>query len=223
MKVLFARLLPLTIVILLSMEVAARAEDWIRYGTDWLSPYREQSEMIVRDADGVHGRRNARFQKWVMNNLGFRGPDVDSIPPPGTLRVVAAGASETFGLYEPEGKEYPRQLEDSLTASLRALGCTEVNRVEVLNAAMAGMTLPTVTQDVRLRLPRFAPSLVVYYPTPPQYLGDSPPAAARPDSNPAGPSTPDWTRRLHPRILDRMREQSKGLLPNRVQEYLRAR
>lgn len=218
-----ARLLALLAVLFLAMEVAARTEDRVRYGTPWFSPYREQSEMIVRDADGVHGRRNAQFQKWRMNNLGFRGPDVDSIPAPGTLRVVAAGASETFGLYEAEGKEYPRQLEDSLTAAIPALACLGVHRVEVLNAAMAGMTLPTVTQDVRHRLPRFVPAVIVYYPTPSQYLNDEMPVAARPDSSAAGPASPDWRRSLHPRVFDRFREQAKGLLPERVQDFLRAR
>ena len=217
------RYLLLVAVLFLAMEGAARTEDRVRYGTAWFSPYREQSEMIVRDADGVHGRRNARFQKWGMNNLGFRGPDVDSVPAPETLRVVTAGASETFGLYETEGKEYPRQLQDSLTAALPALACLRVHRVEVLNAAMAGMTLPTVTQDVQRRLPRFAPAVIVYYPTPSQYLNDEMPVAARPDSTAAGPSSPDWRRSLHPRVLDRLREQAKGLLPERVQDYLRAR
>lgn len=217
------KVLPLLLALGLSMEIAARVEDRVRYGTEFFSPYREQSEMIVRDADGVHGRRNARFQKWRMNNLGFRGPDTDSAQGAGTLRVIATGASETFGLYEPEGKEYPRQLEDSLDLALPALDCSGVRRVEVLNAAMAGMTLPTVTQDVRLRLSRFDPAVVVYYPTPTQYLADALPAAARPDSSASGPASPDWRRRLHPRISDRIREQAKGLLPGRLQDYLRTR
>jgi hypothetical protein len=223
MTALFTRIIPLLLVLLLSMEIAARVEDRIRYGTEFFSPYREQAEMIVRDADGVHGRRDARFQKWAMNNLGFRGPNVDSAQGVGTLRVVATGASETFGLYEPEGKEYPRQLEDSLNASLSELECAGTQRVEVLNAAMAGMTLPTVTQDVKRRLSRFAPAVVVYYPTPTQYLADALPAAARPDSSASGPSAPDWRRRLHPRISDRIREQAKGLLPARIQDHLRTR
>jgi len=210
-------------VVLVAMEVSARTEDFVRYGTAWLSPFREQAEMIVRDADGVHGRRSARFQKWGMDSLGFRGPEVDSAPPPGTLRVVAAGASETFGLYESEGKEYPRQLQDSLTAMLPAPGCFGARRAEVLNAAMAGMTLPTVTQDVRLRLRRFSPNVIVYYPTPAQYLNDEMPVAAKPDSSAAGPAEPDWRRSLHPRVLDRLREQSKLLLPAGVQDYLRTR
>jgi hypothetical protein len=217
------RLSLLLLVILVAMEVSARTEDRVRYGTAWFSPYREQAEMIVRDADGVHGRRSAQYQKWGMDSLGFRGPEIDSAPPPGTLRVVAAGASETFGLYESEGKEYPRQLQDSLTAALPALTCLGASRVEVLNAAMAGMTLPTVSQDVRLRLRRFQPNVIVYYPTPSQYLNDEMPVAARPDSNPAGPSGPDWRRSLHPRVFDRLREQAKLLLPAGVQDYLRTR
>jgi hypothetical protein len=217
------RLSLILLVIIMAMEVSARTEDRVRYGTAWFSPYREQAEMIVRDADGVHGRRSAQFQKWAMDSLGFRGPEVDSAPAAGTLRVVAAGASETFGLYESEGREYPRQLQDSLTAALPALACLGARRVEVLNAAMAGMTLPTVTQDVRLRLRRFSPNVIVYYPTPSQYLNDEMPVAARPDSNAAGPTGPDWRRSLHPRVFDRLREQAKLLLPLGIQDYLRTR
>lgn len=219
----FLNLLLFLAVMLLVMEATARIEDRVRYGTDWFSPYRDQAEMIVRDADGVHGRRNTSFQKWTMNNLGFRGPDADSVPPPGTLRVVATGASETFGLYESKGKEYPRQLQDSLTAALPRIGCAGLERVEVLNAAMPGMTLPTVTQDIRLRIRRFSPDIVLYYPTPSQYLNDAMPVAARPDSNSFGPSRPDWRRGLHPRVLDRLREQLKLLVPQSAQDYLRKR
>lgn len=217
-----AHILLIGLVTLVAMELVARLEDRVRYGTPWLSPYREPAEMIVRDADGIHGRPGARFQKWVMNNHGFRGPDSDSLPAPGTLRVIAAGASETYGLYESPGREYPRQLEDSLTALLGAGTCVKAARAEVLNAAMAGMTLPTVAQDVRLRLWRFEPTVVLYYPTPSQYLADASPTAARPDSSRRS-SPADGRTGLYPRVLDRLREQVKQLLPRAVQDRLRER
>lgn len=211
--------LVLLLVALLAMEGAARMEDRVRYGTPWFSPYRDQSELLVRQADGMHARPGARFQKWGINSLGFRGPEAPAQAAPGTLRVVTTGASETFGLYEAEGKEYPRQLQDSLEARLPELGC---KRVEVLNAAMPGMSLPTVTQDVTLRLHRFAPQVVVYYPTPAQYLDDLPPKAAQPDSS-GGPPSAIWKDAFLPRMSGRLREQAKGLIPDRVQDYLRVR
>jgi len=212
----------LTTAVLLAMEVAARTEDRVRYGTPWMTPFREPAEMIVRDADGVHGRRDVRYQKWVMNNLGFRGPQADSMPAPGTLRLIATGASETYGLYESPSKEYPRQLQDSLDARLAGRGCASAERAEVLNAAMAGMTLPTVAQDVRLRLHRYSPGIVLYYPTPSQYLADLRPVAARPDSS-RNRTPVDGRTGLRPRMLDRLREQLKQLLPAAIQDRLRAR
>jgi hypothetical protein len=219
---LMPRALVLSITLLVAMEATIRTEDWVRYGTEWLSPYRDQSELIVHDADGAHGRRGARFQKWVLDSLGFRGPEVDSARPADVLRVVTTGASETFGLYESDNQEYPRQLQDTLEAGIIAYKCTGVSRVEVLNAAMPGMSLPTVTQDVRLRLRRFGPSVVIIYPTPAQYLDERVPEAAAPDSVESDP-LPGWWARLYPRLLDRLREQAKSLVPQAAQDRLRAR
>lgn len=112
-----------------AFEVAARVEDLLRYGTPLLSPYRSQSDLAMRDALGMHGRPGARFQKWILNNLGTRGPDAPPTPAAGVRRVVTVGASETFGLYESPGHEFPRQLADSLGAGY-----------DVLNAAMPGMS-----------------------------------------------------------------------------------
>src|SRR5580704_16764560 len=104
----------------------------------------------------------------------MRGPDIPLAKPPGTLRVVTAGASETFGLYESPDREFPRQLEDTLRARL----CGDP--VEVLNAAIFGMSLPTLEQDLRLRVRPLDPDVVVLYPTPVQYLNDAMPMSATP-------------------------------------------
>lgn len=164
-------------------ELTSRIEDWIEHRTPLLSPYTSQNDLLVRDADGVHGRRNATFEKWSMNGLGMRGPAADSLKPAGTVRVVTAGASEAFGVYESPDMEFPRQLEDSLNVLVAAGRCSrDIGRFEVLNAAFRGMTLPTVEQDLARRVSRFDPDVVVYYPTPTQYLQVEVPTAAEPDS-----------------------------------------
>jgi hypothetical protein len=212
-----------------ALEITCRVEDRIRFGTPILSRFTSQGDLLVRDSLGAHGRPNGRFQKWVLNGLGTRGPEVAPVPAPGTLRVVAAGASETFGLYESAGREYPRQLEDSLRASLAAgpapacaAGLPAPTRVEVLNAALPGMSLPTVVQDLRLRVSGMRPDVVLLYATPAQYLEDQPPAAARPDSSPAAGDVP-FVRALRPRALARVREQAKQMLPAVAQDWLRRR
>src|SRR5688572_1420612 len=206
----------------LVFELTCRVEDLIRYGTPMFSPFTSQSDLIVRDANGARGRPNARFQKWVLNAVGTRGPEIDRRKPAGTLRVVTAGASETFGLYESSDREYPRQLEDSLRASVAGSSCRDIFRnVEVVNTALPGMSLPTVVLDLQHRIATLAPDYVVYYPTPPQYLNDR-----APDSTPAAAATssePARARALYPRSVARLRNQAKTILPDFVQTALRRR
>ena len=216
-----------TVVFALALEIACRIEDRVRFGTPLLSRFTSQGDLMVRDSLGAHGRPASRFQKWVMNDLGMRGPQAPPQPAPGTLRVAVAGASETFGLYESPDREYARQLEDSLRQALtRGDGCpagaAPPRQVEVLNAALPGMSLPTVTQDLRLRVARLRPHVVVLYPTPPQYLDDQPPAAARADSSARAGELP-LQRALRPRALTRLRTQAKQMLPVAVQSWLRGR
>ncbi|MCC7054126.1 MAG: hypothetical protein IT355_12750 [Gemmatimonadaceae bacterium] len=209
----------------LCFEVGLRIDDWVRYRTPMLSPYRSQTQLVVRDADGIHGRPHARFRKWVLNNEGMRGPDVRRDKTPGTVRLVAVGASETFGLYEGAGREYPRQLEDSLEAMRRDGRCTcrGVARFEVLNGALPGMSLPTVGQDVRNRIRRVSPDGIVLYPSPAQYLDDESPVAARPDSSARAARAIGLGDRLYPRAIGRLRDQAKLNLPAAVKDFLRRR
>lgn len=207
-----------------SLEATVRAEDWLRYRTPFWSRISSQADLIVRDRQGMHGRANARFEKWVMNGMGVRGPAAAVRKPVGTVRVAALGASETFGLYESPGQEFPRQLEDTLNARLAAGACggSAPRRFEVLNAALPGMSLPTVEQDLRLRLSRYGVDIALYYPTPVQYLEDDAPTAAHPDSTPEAGML-STTRALYPRALERIRDETKRLLPERVLTYLRRR
>jgi lysophospholipase L1-like esterase len=202
----------LVVVFALALEIATRVDDAIRFGTPIFSRIESESDLLVRDAAGEHGRPHARYGKWVINNVGMRGPDVDSIKPPGILRIVTAGASETFGLYESPGREFPRQLEDTLRARLGP-------RVEVLNAAIFGMTLPTLEQDLRLRVRPLHPDVVVLYPTPVQYLNEELPRPAEPDSGASGELP--FRDALYPRAMERLRNQAKALLPGWLATSLR--
>jgi hypothetical protein len=214
----------LIVVFALTFELTCRVEDWVMYRMPLASPYRSVEDLIIRDADGMHGRPNAQFQKWIMNDVGTRGPRASLLPASGTVRIITVGASETFGLRESPGHEYPRQLEDSLNARLRRGACpTRADlRVEVLNAAFAGMTLPTIHQDVRNRLARLHPAVVVAYPSPASYLEAERPVAARPDSSPNA-GVLGSRAMLHPRAIDRLRDQLKEMLPIAVKSWLRQR
>lgn len=206
----------------LSFELACRIEDRIRYGMPMFSAIRDEDDLIVRDQAGMHGRPGARFQNFSLNSLGMRGPEVRLAKATTTLRVVTVGASETFGLYESPGHEYPRQLEAMLNARL-AQSCAPARgrRVEVINAAIFGMSLPTAEQDLRLRVAPTHPDVIVAYPTPPHYLEEEMPRASRPDS--ARKAPPPLAQRLHPRAIGRLREQVKALLPSPIADWMRRR
>lgn len=208
------RVLTLAATCLVAVEVTCRVDDWLRYGTPLLAPYTSQDDLYVRDARGAHGRPFARYTKYVLNNLGMRGPDVAPAKPPGVIRIVTVGASETFGLYESQGREYPRQLEDSLRS------CAP--RFEVLNAAFIGMSMPTQEQDLRLRIAALDPDVVVLYPTPVQYLKDSVPLATPPDTTTdAGRMV--WRNWLALRVIGRIDDHLWGIIPARIRNYWRHR
>jgi lysophospholipase L1-like esterase len=115
----------------LCLEIAARIDDRLTYGAPLWSRY--DSDMLREtDADGIpRDTPGARFEKWKVNSLGFRGEEVAQNKPPGVWRIVCMGQSETFGLFESEGGEWPARL-------ARLLRSTHPD-VEVINASVAGM------------------------------------------------------------------------------------
>ncbi|HVX39474.1 MAG TPA: hypothetical protein VHB25_07860 [Gemmatimonadaceae bacterium] len=219
----FGLVISLFAVFAIAFEGTCRIEDRIRYGMPIFSPMRQEEDLVVRDRLGMHGRPNAQYEQFALNSLGMRGPEVSVAKPARTLRVVTVGASETFGLYETAGREYPRQLEDSLRAVIAgACAAGSIQRVEVLNAALFGMAIPTSIQDLRLRVAPTHPDVVVAYPPSPTYLQDELPRAAPPDSG-APRAGSSWKRLLYPRALGRVRDQVKALLPLRVANWIRGR
>lgn len=155
-------------------EAAARLEDLVRWGIPLGHPAARRGDIVARGPEGMHGRPSTMIQGWAMNSQGTRGPEFAVPRPPGTWRIVVAGASEMFGLTEPPGREFARQLEDSLRAACPA------RAVEVVNTALPGMTLPTAARDLSTRVARFEPDVVLYGTTPAQYLADSLPRPAAP-------------------------------------------
>jgi hypothetical protein len=165
-----------------TLEATVRVDDWAQFGVPLGLPAIGIDELAVRDSLGFHARPATAFRQYRVNALGFRGPEVPNVAD-GRPVVITTGASETFGLYETAGKEWPRQFADSLAA------CGA--QVHVLNAAFAGMSLPTVQQDFERRLARLRPHMVLYYPTPMQYLVTDNPRPAEPLPGPVAP-LPRW-------------------------------
>lgn len=195
----------------ISLELAVRVDDWAQFAVPLTSREVYMSELLVRDSAGMHARPGAQFRKFRVNQLGGRGPEIGPNELANAPLVIATGASETFGLYEGRDHEWPRQLEDSLHAR-----CGSPARI--LNAAFAGMTLPTVRQDIARRLGALHPRAIIYYPTPMQYLETDLPVAAAPSLVPPSP-LPRWRSRAIPRFRDAI----KRVVPEAILNYLRVR
>ena len=149
-----------------SAELTARVEDYLRLGVPLTALPNRERDLVLHDAIGIRGRPNGVYKKWHLNSFGFRGPEVLRAPAPGCTRILVLGASETFGFYESDRKEYPAQLE----ATLDRHGC-----YEVLNAAVAGLTVRGLERLWTGWGSQFGARVVVVYPTPGFYLANSPP------------------------------------------------
>jgi lysophospholipase L1-like esterase len=162
------------------------------------------------DRIGKWGKPGARYERWQLNSLGYRGPELR----PGTVRIVCFGASETFGLYEGLDKEYPRQLE----RNLNKLAGGDI--FQVVNAAYPGETLTTAILRIPQVVSQVHPSYALIYPEPANYISMAP----RPDhSAPPDKSVAltDWVLEL--RIANRVRNLLKSALPEAIQTRLRQR
>ncbi len=190
-------------------EFTTRVDDWAQFDVPLDAKATSLADLFVVDSVGAHARPAAQFKQFRINQLGFRGADVDAASL-AHRAVVVSGASESFGLYETEGKDWPSQLADSL----RSVCGTAV---PVVNAAFAGMSLPTVAQDVRLRISRLQPRFGVYYPTPMQYLeGESLPVATKPPATEASATTS-----IRSRFLPRFRDAVKRSVPEAILDAAR--
>ncbi len=182
----------LVLTLLMSVEVSARVEDRFRNGVPLFSTPDRVADLVVQDALGVRGKPFGRYKVWQLNAFGFRGPEITRSPRPGCIRVITLGASETFGLYESQGHEYPAEL----AKALREPGC-----YEVVNASIFGLTIPNIRQSWNNWTSQFQPAIVTIYPSPSFYLAPYPPGPAAANAAPF-PRPPWW----QPRSLERARD-----------------
>ena len=189
----------------IGLEGGTRLDELIRLGTPLGSTASSVNDIITIDANGARGLPGGHYRQFAFNSVGLRGPELTGRP-----RILVLGASESFGLYEPAGKEYPRQLQDSLAAR----GCL----VDVLNAALPGFTIPTISVTYRNYVRGMGATVAVVYPTPVQYLDANRPAFTPPTSGPpARPLLSNF------RVVRRLRDHLKAILPTRLKTYLRSR
>ena len=145
-------------------EAASRLDDWIRLGVPLLAAPNRQRDLVETESWGSHGKPHGRYRKWQLNDFGFRSPPMDRESDPARPRILILGASETFGLYESADMEYPAQLARRLE-----------KQYEVVNAAMAGITLKSMLPYWDNWAGHFGARKVLIYPSPMFYLDDTPP------------------------------------------------
>ena len=171
---LLRRVVLAVIVMMAAAEACSRLDDWIFLDVPFCANPDREHDLTVHDEHGVHGRPNGHFRKWHLNAFGFRGPQIEERPAPGSMRILILGASETFGLYESANQEYPAQLAEDLRR--------EDRRVEVINAAMAGISVKSMLPYWENWAARVQPQIVLIYPAPMFYLDDEPPQPPRGDT-----------------------------------------
>lgn len=192
----------------LTLEICARLDDGLRYAAPLLGPYTSERLRAV-DADGIqHNVANARFEKWRHNRYGFRGSEIGLQKQPGVQRVVCMGTSESYGLSEGAGQEWPAQLADSLAGR---------GGFEVINASVVGLPMHKFAAYLDHYVLRFQPDIVVLVINPFAYL-----TAPRTNSGQAlrvnGPGAPQRgpiSRTLGLlRVYPKIRQTGRRLLPS---------
>jgi len=192
-----------SVIVVVTLECCARLDDWISYGASPLGLY-DTTLLNAYDSLGQHGRPHGQYLKWKLNSLGFRGPELDEQ----AFRVLCVGSSETFGQYESEEHEWPRELERLLNKE------SNQSRIQVVNTGFAGETFPTSLRRLPERLALVRPKMVLFYPSLAHYL--SLPALRAP--RPPAPQ-PAFRWRMETRIDNTI----KKALPQSFQTWLRQR
>jgi lysophospholipase L1-like esterase len=195
----------LTIFVLLAAsEVAARVDDKILYGAPLWSNYNLDT-LYTFDQYGRRGKPYAHYLKWQLNEEGYRGPALRS----NTYRIVCLGSSETFGLYEQNGNEWPRVLERELDQQ------SANKKFEVVNAAYPGMSVPSILRRAPYTEQTLHPQLAVIYPSFTSYIED--------DNSAPAPiqAPPESHHHVELRIASIIQTGLKSHLPEKVQTWMR--
>jgi lysophospholipase L1-like esterase len=195
------------VIFALAAEMCARIDDFIAYGAPLWGSY-DTGRLYEQDQIGQRGKPGARYKKWQLNSLGYRSPELRS----GTIRIVCFGASETFGLYEADDEEYPRQLERDLNSHFGK------DVFQVVNVAYPGETVATSILRVPEIVENIHPRFAFIYSSPANYIWLP---WIRPTIS--GGSPKNTSNGFTFRVADRSRVALKSILPERIQTWLRQR
>lgn len=148
------------LIFIITIETSARMDDKIKYNAQFFAKY---SSALLRDADSEGLNRNIpnnHFEKWKINQLGFRGPDIPLIKSNSVKRIVCMGTSETFGLYESPGQEWPNQLTNMLGRN---------SQFQIINASVVGLSLKKYRRYIEKYILKLEPDIIILYINPFDY------------------------------------------------------
>ena len=186
-----------------TLELCARLDDWVMESASFWRNYNHAS-LYFFDSLGMRGKPFGRYAKWRLNSAGYRGPEMR----PGTFRIACIGSSETFGLYEDPGKEWPRQLEQVLSERLGN------GRFEVVNTSYPGMAITTARRRLDGMIAAVHPRVAIIYPSVAPYIFEG---VAFPSGDPAPPPPEPFEFRLAARV----ETIAKQILPDLIQHRFR--
>ena len=202
------------VVFFISMELCARIDDKIKYQAPLLGEY-SPDRLREKDQDGIrHNIPNSRFERWEINKFGFRGEAFAVEKPAGVKRVVCMGTSESFGLYEGAGKEWPSQLAEMLS---------DKGKYQVINASVVGLPLKQFAPYMEKYVVRFQPDVVILYVNPYFYAqeklaqkngGDL--EKTEPQRRKVAQARPPEKFSMKPRVANKMKLALKEVLPPSV-------
>ncbi|MDD5678638.1 MAG: SGNH/GDSL hydrolase family protein [Kiritimatiellae bacterium] len=147
---------------------------------------------------------NYRRNGTVHNSLGYRGPEISRVKPPGVFRIALVGGSSTYDTAIPDNNQtFAAKLQYVLRNTYHA------KRVEVINAGVPGYNSWESLINLEFRVLDLSPDLVIYY----EAVNDVHarfvlPSAYRSDNRGlrqwwATPAIPAWERSCFFRILAR--------------------
>jgi hypothetical protein len=154
--------------------------DVMLWGTSW---HRDRARQRFMRGQNVFEHDNARpgYSKYfpgqkridvdrtgapfavAINRQGFRGKDYPLQKPPATLRVVALGASSTFGFGNREDETYPFALEHLLDERLEGAPCGEFERAEVVNLGIPHLDSLEIAELFAAEGQAYEPDAVTIY------------------------------------------------------------
>jgi lysophospholipase L1-like esterase len=92
-----------------------------------------------------------------INSLGYRGRSFSAKKPEGVYRVIALGASTTYGIYNQQNRTYPFLLEKKLQEDLHT------KNIEVINAGLVSATTTESLIRFSLRIAPLEPDMIIIY------------------------------------------------------------